>query len=77
MAALWVIQEIVMIFMYYDFPSINESPESSVNDEHKPLLSNGGISNDSTTINTYNHYDLTRRRSSSRLSENLELAKGK
>lgn len=81
MALLWTIQEIIMLFMYHELPSIKEQESNKqkiINDEQKPLLSNGGITNgslsgESNSINEYN----PRRRSSSRLSENLELARGR
>jgi len=62
--------------MYHELPSIKEEDNQKIiNDEHKPLLSNGGITNGSITGDPVNQYN-PRRRSSSRLSENLELAKG-
>ncbi|XP_031560106.1 major facilitator superfamily domain-containing protein 8-like [Actinia tenebrosa] len=48
MAALWLIQEVIMIFMYYDLPTINEENDYNEEEEKKPLLSNESIQSNET-----------------------------
>ncbi|EDO49760.1 predicted protein [Nematostella vectensis] len=40
MAAIWLLQEILMIFMYYDLPSVNQNDKEPVFTE-KPQITNG------------------------------------
>jgi hypothetical protein len=72
MAALWLVQEVIMIFMYYDLPSISEQnlENDNDNDEKKPLLPNSSIqaNETNTKINGTVTKDVTHGQNTGRMN---------